>query len=347
MTPEKGTAINRWTVLFGLAVLLLLGILVPGVVKMVIFSILLAYILDPLITALEVRGLSRTLGTLLFFVVVIGVVWTLFLILAPLVSEQIRALQSPEGASQANAVILKVQATIREQFGWLGLGSINLMEKVNGFKAGLGEKIMDVLVKDGPELIVYGVAIPFVVFFLLKDGRNIKKSFISIVPNRYFEFTLDLLHKMDIQLGNYLRSQFADAVVFGVLTTIALGLMNVKYFLFIGPFAGLANLIPYVGPIAGALPALLVTIFDTGDLGMATTIILVFVMLKLADDVLIQPTVVASGVNLHPLLVLLAIIVGGELFGMLGMLLAVPATGFVKVVLQESLLTLRKYRFTE
>jgi putative permease len=347
MAAEHGTTINKWTVILGIAVFVMLGIFVPGVVKMVISSILLAYILDPLITALEVRGLSRTLGTLLFFVLVLGTIWILIIVLAPLVSDQIHALQSGAGASQANAVILKVQTMVRDRFGWLGLGSIDLVAKLNEAKAGLGERMMDFLVKDGPELIVYAVAIPFVVFFLLKDGRNIKKAFISVVPNRYFEFTLDLLHKMDMQLGNYLRSQFTDAVAFGILTTIALGIMNVKYFLFIGPFAGMANLIPYVGPIAGALPALIVTLFDTGDLGMATTIIIVFIVLKLADDVLIQPTVVASGVNLHPLLVLLAIIIGGDMFGMLGMLLAVPATGFVKVVLQESLMTLRKYRFTE
>jgi putative permease len=342
-----GTAINRWTLIIGLAVFILLGIFVPGVVKMVIFSVLLAYILDPLITALEVRGLSRTLGTLLFFVVVIGVIWILVAVLAPIVTQQIHALQGGETAKQANVVILKLQDLVRENFGWLGLGNIDLAGKINETTASLGETIMDFIVHEGPTLLVYSVAIPFIIFFLLKDGRNIKKAFISIIPNRYFEFTLDLLYKMDVQLGNYLRSQAIDALAFGILTTIALGIMNVKYFLFIGPFAGMANLIPYVGPIAGALPAVIITVVDTGNLGMTLTIIIVFIVLKLIDDVLIQPTVVASGVNLHPLLVLLAIIVGGDLFGMLGMLLAVPTTGFVKVVLQESLVTLRKYRFTD
>jgi predicted PurR-regulated permease PerM len=76
-------------------------------------------------------------------------------------------------------------------------------------------------------------------------------------------------------------------------------------------------------------------------------VVLAFVALKLLDDSVIQPTLVAKGVNLHPLLVLLAIIIGGEMFGILGMILAVPATGFVKVVFQESLVTLKKYGFRE
>ena len=175
-----------------------------------------------------------------------------------------------------------------------------------------------------------------------------KKQFISIMPNRYFEFALDLLYKMDVQLGNYLRSQFTDAVVFGVPRDDSrCGFSGVKYFLFIGVFAGLANLIPYVGPIAGALPAVAVALFDRGDITLGFQIILAFIILKLTDDMLVQPLLVAKGVHMHPLLVLLAIIIGGELFGMLGMLLAVPATGFVKVVLQESIVTLKKYRFTD
>jgi predicted PurR-regulated permease PerM len=90
-----------------------------------------------------------------------------------------------------------------------------------------------------------------------------------------------------------------------------------------------------------------VSVFETGDAAKAVQVILAFIVLKLLDDVLIQPLLVARGVNLHPLLVLLAIIIGGELFGVLGMLLAVPTTGFVKVVLQESIVTLKKYRFTD
>jgi putative permease len=206
---------------------------------------------------------------------------------------------------------------------------------------------MDFILREGFSIVLYAVTVPFIVFFLLKDGREMKKMFISIVPNRYFEFALDLLYKMDLQLGNYLRSQFTDAVVFGVLATIALWLLGVKYFLFIGVFAGLANLIPYVGPIAGALPAVAVALFDAGDVTLALQIVLAFIILKLTDDMLVQPLLVAKGVHMHPLLVLMAIIIGGELFGMLGMLLAVPATGFAKVVLQESIVTLKKYRFTD
>jgi putative permease len=347
MNPARSLVLNRWLAISGFTVLILLLLLVPGVVKMVVAAFLLAYIFDPIVTAIEVRGLSRTASTVVFFLFVISIAWILFSILAPVVYNQIQTMRSGAGSRQSSEVILRLQAVVRTKLGFVGLGTVNLQEKIDQFSSYLSETILDFILREGLSIVLYAVTVPFIVFFLLKDGREMKKMFISIVPNRYFEFALDLLYKMDLQLGNYLRSQFTDAVVFGVLATIALWLLGVKYFLFIGVFAGLANLIPYVGPIAGALPAVAVALFDAGDVTLALQIVIVFIFLKLTDDMLVQPLLVAKGVHMHPLLVLLAIIIGGELFGMLGMLLAVPATGFAKVVLQESIVTLKKYRFTD
>ena len=347
MNPARSLVLNRWLAISGLALLILLLLLVPGVVKMVVVAFLLAYIFDPLVTAIEVRGLSRTASTVVFFLFVISIAWILFSILAPVVYNHIQTMRSGAGSRQSSEVILRLQAVVRTKLGFIGLGAVNLQEKIEQFSSYLSDTIMDFILREGLSIVLYAVTVPFIVFFLLKDGREMKKHFIGIVPNRYFEFALDLLYKMDLQLGNYLRSQFTDAVVFGVLATIALWLLGVKYFLFIGVFAGLANLIPYVGPIAGALPAVAVALFDAGDVTLALQIVLAFIILKLTDDMLVQPLLVAKGVHMHPLLVLMAIIIGGELFGMLGMLLAVPATGFAKVVLQESIVTLKKYRFTD
>ena len=347
MNSARSVVLNRWITICGLALLVLLVLLVPGVVKMVDVSFLLAYIFDPIVTAIELRGLSRTASTVVFFLFVISIFWILFSLLAPVVYNQILALRSGAGSGKTSEVILKLQSIVRAKLGFIGLGDVNLQEKIDQFTGYMSDTMLDFVLHEGLSIVLYAVTVPFLVFFFLKDGRQMKKQFIGIVPNRYFEFALDLVYKMDVQLGNYLRSQFTDAVVFGVLATIALWLLGVKYFLFIGVFAGLANLIPYVGPIAGALPAVGVALFDTGDVTLALQIILAFIILKLTDDMLVQPLLVAKGVHLHPLLVLLAIIIGGDLFGMLGMLLAVPATGFVKVVLQESIVTLKKYRFTD
>lgn len=178
----------------------------------------------------------------------------------------------------------------------------------------------------------------------MKDGREFKKAFVSIMPNQHFEFTLYLLYKLNAQIGNYLRGQFIDATIVGVLSVGALWFIGVKYFFIIGTFAGLANLIPYFGPIAGATIAIIVSILQTGNFHMAFYIIIAFTLIKLFDDILIQPIVVARTVHMHPLVVLLSVLIGGKLFGILGMLLSVPMVGFMKVVAHESINNYRRYR---
>lgn len=332
--------------LVALVAAVLLLIAVGDAVKLVVVSALLAYILDPAVTWLESRGLGRTTSTLIFFGISFLAIAIATAAILPMLADQLRTFQAGAASTKTAAVVARVNHLVNDKLGFLGFENFRFEDKIQIMRQQIGEKSFEYLVNDVASVVIHAVTIPFIIFFFLKDGREMKKHLISIIPNRYFEFSLDLLYKMDRQLGNYLRSQFIDAVTFGILSTLALWILGIKYFLFIGAFAGLANLIPYIGPIAGALPAVLVSVFDTGDVVQATQVVIVFILLKLLDDVIVQPMLVAKNVDLHPLLVLLAIIVGGQLFGVLGMLLAVPFTGFIKVVFQESIVTFRKYRFT-
>jgi predicted PurR-regulated permease PerM len=325
----------------------MLGLLfMGGVAGLVVIAALLAYIFDPAVTSLEFRGLSRTAATVVFVLSLTAVLCLLSYFLVPVLFAQIDLMRSEVTTEQTDLIVTRLQSLIRQNLGFVGLEELDLHASIQEFKIQLSERVMKFLVEDSLALIIRLVTIPFMMFFFLKDGREMKKQLIRLVPNRYFEFSLDLLHKMDLQLGNYLRSQFLDALIFGAMSTVALWLMGVKYFLFIGIFAGLANLIPYVGPIAGVIPAVVVSVLETGDITKAIYVILVYVALKLVDDFAVQPMVVARGVDVHPVLVLLAIMIGGHLFGIVGMLVAVPFAGFLKVVLQESVVTFRKYRFS-
>jgi putative permease len=327
---------------FAIAVLLLF---VGGAAQVVILSLLLAYILDPAATALEARGMSRTLAVVLVVLLVTLVLGGTAYFLFPAIIDQMGALQSGATTGQATEAIRSIEQSMKSSLSFLGLEDLDLLGRIAVIKQTIAERIFAFLLRDSLSLIVNAVTIPFMMFFFLKDGREMKRKLVSMVPNRYFEFTLDLLYKMDRQLGNYLRGQFVDAVAFGLMSIIALWILGVNYFVFLGVFAGLANLIPYVGPIAGVIPAAIVAVLGSGDLSSATPVIIAYFFLKLLDDFIVAPTIVASSVEMHPVLVLVAIMIGGELFGILGMLLAVPVAGFFKVVLQEGVSTYRKYRF--
>jgi putative permease len=340
---------GRWlSTLFLLAVAgagIFLVAAVGGIVKLLLISALLAYIIDPAAVFLEARGMSRTLATVtVFLALALAAAFLLFLFL-PVLAKEIIAIRNEIGSGRAGAMAHSFGDALSARLAFLGGGNIDIADRIQHFLTGIADWLfshfLDVL-----SLITNLVFVPIFTFFLLKDGRSIKKRVIGVVPNRYFEFSLSLLHKMDLQLGNYLRGQFMDAVLFGLLSTAALWFLGVKYFLLIGTFAGLANLVPFLGPIAGGTLAVVISVIDTGNFTQGLYIVLAFALIKLIDDAVVQPLVVARSVHMHPLTVLLAVLAGGKLFGILGMLLSVPATGFVKVVLQESVGNFRRYHMT-
>ena len=190
------------------------------------------------------------------------------------------------------------------------------------------------------------VIIPFITFFLLKDGPKMKKAIIERVPNRYFEMVLNLTYKIEQQLGGYIRGQVIDAALVGILSIIALKFIGIDYYFFIGAIAGLANLIPYLGPVVGAVPAILVSLMQNPDPSLTPIlwIIVAFAVIQLIDNIIISPLVVAKSVNIHPLVVIIVIFIGERLLGVLGMLIAIPVTGILNVIIRETIWSFKNYR---
>ncbi|HNW59568.1 MAG TPA: AI-2E family transporter [bacterium] len=346
MISFRDPSTRKMLVLLLALTLIIILLAIGGVAQMMIIALLLAYILDPLVVRMEARGISRTAAAGIILLTITALIIVGLLTFIPALKAQLIGMSSGESSAKTDLALTNLQQVLRAKLGWLGLGDIDLKVKLAEFKASFGKKIIDFIVTDIVGIVLALVTIPFLMFFFIKDSRTWKKGLIRIVPNRYFEFSLDLIHKMDQQLGNYLRGQFIDAVSIGTLATIGLGALGVPYFFLLGPFSGLANLIPYVGPFAGGIPSLIIAIMENGDLAAGGHVALLFLGLKLADDLCIQPLSVSSSVHLHPALVLVTCIIGGNLFGLIGMLLSVPVTGFVKVVITESLQTLKAYRFS-
>jgi putative permease len=334
--------INILLVLAALSGVAAFLVAIGGLVKLIIIAALLAYIMDPLASYLESRWMGRTAATSVIFIGIIGIGVLFFFLVMPILAREIESLHDVLSSGRAYAMISRVETYLQGKLSFLGVQDINLADKVHTGMSNMMNWLVS-HVFDVVSLFTDLIIVPFIVFFLLKDGRAFKKQFINVIPNRHFEFALNLLYKMEVQLGNYLRGQFLDALVIGILSTIALRILGIEYYFVFGAFAGLANLVPYLGPVAGASLTILVTLFKTGDLATAAYIALAFTLVKLIDDTLIQPLIVAKSVDMHPLLVLLAVIIGGKFFGILGMLLSVPAVGFMRVAIQEGMANYRKY----
>lgn len=193
--------------------------------------------------------------------------------------------------------------------------------------------------------VTYMVIVPFVTFFFLKEGGRIMHALIELVPNAYFELSLNLIHQINGQIGGYIRGQLLAVGVVAFLGVTGLTLIDMSYPLVIGVLAGVANIIPYLGPLIGIVVASIVALAAGGGMALVFKVIVVFLLIQLVDNVLIQPTVVAKSVDLHPLMVLFAVMVGNQLTGgIVGMLIAVPMTGIIKVSGQTIYRGIKGYR---
>ena len=179
--------------------------------------------------------------------------------------------------------------------------------------------------------IVLVVIVPFVAFFFLREGRRITHNLIELIPNSYFELCLNLIHQINGQIGAYIRGQLLAVSVVATLAVTGLSLIGVPYALPVGVLAGLSNMIPYLGPLIGIAVASVVALATLGGLSMVIKIVAVFLIIQLIDNIFVQPVVIAKSVDLHPLMVLVVVMIGSDLGQIIGMLVAVPLTGIIKV----------------
>lgn len=216
-----------------------------------------------------------------------------------------------------------------------------------------GTQLVDVMLGGTTELlsgVVSGIMlvglVPFVAFFFLKEGRRMTHGLIELVPNAYFEITLSLLNSISNSIGGYIRGQLLAVGVVALLSVVGLMIIGMPYALPVGVIAGLANMIPYLGPLIGIISATIVAIATGGATSMVTKVVLLFLMIQFIDNMLVQPIVVAKSVDLHPLIVMVVVMIGSDLWGIVGMLIAVPLTGILKVSVQTIYEGLKGYRIT-
>ena len=313
-------------------------------ITIIIISVLIAYILNPIAGYFEYKGLSRTQSTIIIFLIIASIFSVIFYFIIPPFIDELSHIQEGIGSASSAQYFDKIEKIVQENIPFIAGEDLDIQGKINQVLINFSTSFFSII-GSVVSIVTTLVIIPFAVFFLLKDGRHMLKAFVSVIPNRYFEMTLNILHKTDQQLGGYLRGQFFDALIIGILSTFALWILDVKYFTLIGIFAGLANMIPYVGPLAGAITAMFVVLINGGGGQEVLFVAIAFAVIQLLDNVLIQPLIVAKSVNLHPLIVIFAGIIGGQFFGLLGMLLAVPAAGTIIVLISEFYNGFKKYQF--
>jgi predicted PurR-regulated permease PerM len=319
-------------------------------------SFLVAYLLDPVVDWFEAKGINRTLAIFFIMFIGLGAVTLFVFIVGPPLVDEISVLYTeklPNLGRQVTRWYGSAQSFLQERTGYTLPKT--LTETVNnygqraleGITASI-QQIFERVTSLTTELLsgtwavlayLFNVLlVPLFIFYYLRDFDRIKGEFLELIPLEHRERTLARARRVDGVVGHWFRGQVTVAGILSVLYSVGLMICDVKLGLAIGIFAGVMSIIPYLGFVIGIGLALLMSLLDDGaGWGQVFGILAVFTIVQTAEGYIITPKIVGEKVGLSPLMVIIVLLVGAELFGFLGVLLAIPVAAVLRVFMLEAI----------
>lgn len=325
---------NRIKMVFFFGTLLLVGLVtfaVQGLLLSVVLAMIITYMLNPYVARLETRGLSRSTSTMIIFSLFAALFVGVIAAFSPFIAKQITGLQVelPKYIDGTIGLVKHWQNRITHL-------SNGLVEVKSDLELGNWFEMQSRLILLSlPQYLSASASVlvlaPFIAFFLIKDGRQFARSLLEIAPNSIFEMILNLQYQINDQIAQYIRARTLESALVGLVVLLGLIAIDFPYATVLAIFAAVTNLIPYVGPIVGAAPALVIALINQESQYFLLAVVIIYALAQLIDMLIIIPLVVAKIVDLHPVTVVIAVIVGAQLLGVLGMLISIPVFSALKV----------------
>ncbi len=342
INPDSGLRRERILRLSAVFTIIIISLLILLKVDDMLVSFVVAFVINymagPFITWLERKHMQRRLAVLLVFslsglLILLGIC-----LVVPLVVDQLQQLLNEAPKLQADFLALIIKA--EQQFKvFFRTNDINFSKVFNAWlldKSGELSTVAPAIISHSFSVLILS---PLFAFFMLQDGRTMSRSLLSLVPNNLFELALNLFHQINEKIGGFIRARFLEAAIVGVVVWIGLLVISFPYATLLAILAAVCNLIPYVGPLIGAAPAVAISFISPDahfidPIGLNVLLVSsVYFVAQLVDMLIIIPLVVAKIVNLHPALVTIVIIIGAQLMGILGMMISIPVASVLKVTL--------------
>jgi len=341
------TESRRW---FALALLVGLGWLVHRLAPVITpfaISAVLAYLGDPLVDRLERLRvfrwrLSRTVGVVIVFVLLSGILGALLLLVLPLVRDQViqLAVRAPEiVAWAANTALPWLQVKL----GVAGF-ELNVDDLQNAARTYWKEasatllKVLESVSRGGLTVfhwLMNLVLIPVVTFYLLRDWDRLVEGVRNLIPRKDEPVVSAVFGEIDEVLGAFLRGQLMVMVALGTIYSVGLMLVGVELNFIIGMGAGLLSIVPYLGTFVGVAAAVVAALFQFHDVLHVVLVLAVFGVGQSLESMVLTPYLVGDRIGLHPVTVIFAVLAGGQLFGFLGILLALPVAAALNVLVRH------------
>lgn len=302
------------------------------IINIIIVSFILAYTLSPIRDAFEAKlKVSRKIASILVISIIIGIVAACIIVIVPVLFNEI---------ANIGNIFDKINNFITDtskRFNFKNVFFVNLLysdilEKGNAMWIKFSENAVDNLIKFSDNIISFAI-IPIMIYYFLCDGNRIYSKSLLLLSTEKRELTRKFLKDIDRVLTRYIASQLLLSGLIGLLTFGLLLVLNVKFPLWISILNAILNIIPYFGPIFGAVPAIIVALLDS-PVKALWVIIGMFVIQQIEGDIL-APKMTGDSTDMHPFAIIILLLIGDTVGGFFGMILAVPIAVIIKVLYDD------------
>ncbi|MTI94956.1 MAG: AI-2E family transporter [Firmicutes bacterium] len=309
----------------------LMAIFTPFLVALII-----SYVLNPVVIWLQDKKFNRTLAVFVIYFVFFGLLFIGIARLVPVVTAEVNRLASriPEYTAQIQTYIVEfneatdrlqlpqsVELALEENIHNLEAYLLGLLGRMPEFTTNIARAIFNI------------VLILILTFYFLKDFSLVRDSFYRLLPREHQAKTRKIIYEIDHSLGNYIRGQLIITTIIAISTYLGLLFLGVDFALILGLIAGITNIIPYFGPFFGAIPAVLVALLKSPILALKVAIVIT--LIQQVESHLVAPQVLGKSMGMHPLIVILALLAGGQFMGITGMIIAVPVLAVLRILLRN------------
>ncbi|MBK3493744.1 AI-2E family transporter [Viridibacillus sp. YIM B01967] len=373
MEPEKpsffSTRFIRFlggkNLLFGLVTLLFLGcilfiyqkvsfifypiiVFLQTVVLPVILATIAYYLLRPILRILEKWKIPRVWGILIIYLGLAGLITLLVILVFPFLKgqftnlinefpqyfmEMLHSIQTFVQGSTFNSYLTKFDFNLDKAIGDLTKDlSETVKNTVGKLSSGIATGITG-LISTLTGILLALVTVPFILFYLLKDGEKLPKFVLGMFPPRMRDDVAHLFKQADRQISSYIQGQIIVSFCIGVMITIGFLIIGMDYALVLGVLAMVTSVVPYLGPIIAITPAAIIAIVTSPF--MLVKLAVVWTVVQLIEGKFISPQVMGKSLHVHPITIIFVLLTAGSLFGVPGVVLGIPGYAVIKVLVSH------------
>lgn len=325
-----------------------LGSFIEIILLPMLLTGLLYYLLNPIVDWLEKYKITRTAAISVLFVLIgMLLVWGLAVVIPSIQGQVVSFAQNlPSNIQKIESQVTTLLEN--EQFEQFRPTALEILNKVNDQIVSYAQKFSSSavnwassLISTASQIIVAILIMPFILFYLLRDGQHLNRHVTQYLPTKWRSSVSKVLTDVNSQLSNYVRGQVTVAIIVALMFSVMFSVIGLSYPVTLGVMAGFLNLIPYLGSFLAMIPAVVLGLI-AGPV-MLVKVLIVFMLEQTIEGRFVTPLIIGSSLSIHPITILFVLLTAGQMYGVLGVLLGIPIYASIKVVVKAAFNWYREY----